>query len=73
MRTVQSSFGDIVKWHWDFGDGTVSSMKVPPAHTYAKPGNYDVKLSIVANNGCPSDTFKQRIVVGSKPIARFHP
>jgi gliding motility-associated-like protein len=66
-----TSFGDIVKWYWDFGDGTVSSLKAPPAHTYAKPGNYDVKLSIVANNGCPSDTFKQRIVVGSKPVANF--
>ncbi|RYY26743.1 MAG: T9SS type B sorting domain-containing protein [Chitinophagaceae bacterium] len=73
FQDSSNSFGEIVKWHWDFGDGTSSSMRIPPSHTYAKPGNYDVKLSIVANNGCPSDTFKQRVVVGSKPVVDFVP
>ncbi|RYZ32710.1 MAG: PKD domain-containing protein, partial [Sphingobacteriales bacterium] len=66
-----ASFGDIVKWDWDFGDGTKSNLKIPAPHSYAAPGNYDVKLSIVGNNGCTSDTFKKRIVVGSKPVADF--
>jgi gliding motility-associated-like protein len=71
FQDSSTSFGDIVKWHWDFGDGTTSSLPGPPAHTYARPGNYDIKLSILGNNGCPSDTFKQRVIVGSKPVAAF--
>jgi len=66
-----TSFGDIVKWDWDFGDGTRSNLKSPAPHAYAAPGNYDAKLSIVANNGCSSDTFKQRIIIGSKPLADY--
>jgi gliding motility-associated-like protein len=66
-----TSFGNIVKWAWDFGDGTTSSSPSPAPHPYTTPGNYDVKLSIVGNNGCASDTFRQRIVIGSKPVADF--
>ncbi len=66
-----SSFGDILKWHWDFGDGTKDSVKTPAPHYYAQPGNYDVRLSILGNNGCLSDTFVQRVVIGSEPVADF--
>ncbi|PWU00221.1 MAG: hypothetical protein C5B52_09255, partial [Bacteroidetes bacterium] len=66
-----TSFGTIVKWFWDFGDGTIDSVQNPALHNYPAPGNYDVKLTILGNNGCLSDTFSQRLVEGSKPIANF--
>ncbi|RYY31239.1 MAG: PKD domain-containing protein [Chitinophagaceae bacterium] len=66
-----SSFGNILKWHWDFGDGTSDTVKTPVPHQYAAPGNYDVRLSILGNNGCISDTFVQRVIIGSKPEADF--
>lgn len=66
-----ASFGTIVKWYWDFGDGTIDSVKTPDPHIYPAPGNYQVKLNILGNNGCLSDTFKTNIIVGSKPVARF--
>ncbi len=65
------SFGSIVKWYWDFGDGTKDSTKNPPPHIFPAPGIYDVKLNILGNNGCVSDTFKKRVVVGSAPVAKF--
>jgi len=71
FKDSSSSFGEIVKWYWDFGDGTTSQTPTPSPHYYNKPGNYDVKLAILGNNGCTSDTFKQRVVVGSIPIADF--
>ena len=65
------SFGSIVEWRWDFGDGTTSDLQNPPPHLYPAPGNYDVKLNILGNNGCLSDTFTKRIVAGTKPVAAF--
>ena len=70
-----SSFGKIVKWFWDLGDGTTDTTQSPPAHLYAAPGLYDVKLNILGNNGCLSDTFRLKVTVGSDPFAaiKFEP
>jgi PKD repeat protein len=65
------SFGTILKWYWDFGDGKIDSVKTPDPHVYATPGIYEVKLNILANNGCLSDTFKTKVIVGSKPVADY--
>jgi PKD repeat protein len=37
--------GDNVSYSWDFGDGSTSKEK-DPTHTYAKNGNYSVKLTV---------------------------
>lgn len=66
-----TSFGNIVKWFWDFGDGTTDTTANPLPHVYPEPGNYTVKLNILGNNGCLSDTFQQQVVAGSKPIVDF--
>lgn len=65
------SFGNIVKWHWDFGDGTTDSVKTPAPHVYPAPGIYDVTVAILGNNGCLSDTFKRQVIVGSQPVLKF--
>lgn len=66
-----TSFGTIDKWYWDFGDGTTFNESSPPPHIYSAPGNYDVKLAILGNNGCVSDTFVKKVVMGSEPFARY--
>lgn len=66
-----SSFGTIVEWKWDFGDGTQSSEQNPPPHYYAEPGNYTVSSVVLGNNGCWSDTVKQVVTVGSIPQPDF--
>ncbi len=65
------SFGSIVKWFWDFDDGTTDTVKSPKPHVFPSPGIYNVKLNILGNNGCISDTFKRQVIVGSVPIASF--
>ena len=72
LSDSSTSFGEIVKWHWDFGDGTTDTVKNPGMHTYSEPGNYTVSLNIVGNDGCLSDTFRQQVVAGSKPVADFN-
>jgi gliding motility-associated-like protein len=71
FRDSSTSFGNIVKWFWDFGDGTTDTVENPGAHIYPQPGNYTVKLNILGNNGCLSDTFQQKVVAGSIPVAAF--
>lgn len=46
-------------WSWDFGDGSTATGQTP-SHTFPKPGNYYVALT-VTNAGCTStrgDTVK---------------
>ena len=41
------------RWMWDFGDGATSTDR-NPVHTYAKPGSYNVRLSVynaIGGNG----------------------
>ena len=41
-------------YHWTFGDGT-SSGEMSPAHVYAQPGNYEIKLLASASGGCSAE------------------
>jgi YVTN family beta-propeller protein len=43
--------GSVVSWNWAFGDGGTATG-VSPSHTYAAPGSYGAKLSVVDNEGC---------------------
>ncbi len=48
----QSVFpGDSATWLWDFGDSSSSTL-ANPKHTYANPGNYNVRLTL--NGPCNS-------------------
>ncbi len=56
------STGQIIEWHWDFGDGTTSELK-NPHHTYAATGDYQVKLTVV------NDEY----VVDEKSVSQANP
>lgn len=43
---------------WDFGDGTKSTQKEPPPHTYSVPGNY--KITLKASNVNQLSSQKQK-------------
>lgn len=65
------SFAPVRAWYWDFGDGTTSILKNPPAHLYTSPGVYPVKVVITGLDGCISDTVRKNVTVGTKPVADF--
>ena len=46
---------------WDFGDGS-SSTSTNPAHSYAAPGNYTVKLVATNAFGCQHITIKNNLI-----------
>jgi len=42
--------GQIVAWHWDFGDGQESDEEAP-VHEFARPGTYEVTLTVTDDGG----------------------
>jgi PKD repeat protein len=55
------STGAVMNYFWNFGDGTVSTLKDPPFHQYMKFGIYDVSLTIRNDAGTCMDEFSIRL------------
>lgn len=66
------SLGNIASHTWDFGDGSALTSESQPSHVFVRPGEYDVKLTVVGNNG-QSDTRTQKIRVTSNYQFRPEP
>ena len=55
--TDNSAGAPILIYKWQFGDGYVS--KDPnPVHTYMKPGNYTVTLTIISQYRCSFNSLE---------------
>ena len=58
----------VVNWKWDFGDATAGLVGVQnPTHTFALPGDYNVKLKSYSTEGC-NDSITKVVHVDSIPI-----
>ena len=57
--------GTIATYAWDFGDGTAGASATPPAHSYAKPGTFKVKLIVMDNLGLASTAATHDIVISA--------
>lgn len=61
VSVTNTSTGGPTSYAWDFGDGSTSTATVPPVHTYATGGIYD--LTLVARNAFGTDTLRRTVVV----------
>lgn len=52
------SFGQIVAYHWDFGDGT-QSFEENPVHKYSAEGDYEITLTVTDIFGCSVSIIKK--------------
>jgi PKD repeat protein len=72
---ASSSSNPISSVTWDFGDGTTTFKTTSPltavSHTYAAPGQFTVKLTLVDNRGNLVSTTQQVTVVDEAPTATF--
>lgn len=59
-----------LKWIWDFGDNSSSELS-QPVHSYNSSGAFNVKLAIMTDVGCVSDTITKAVQINPVPIARF--
>lgn len=63
------TYGNAVKWSWDFGDGTSPEILNNPSHTYSSSGTFNVKLTSESAKKCIDDTTIQVVVQPSPTIA----
>lgn len=54
--------GEIVSYSWDFGDGQ-SSADAVATHTYQEPGQYEVTLTVVDDDGATNTATQEVSVV----------
>jgi len=62
--------GKLEAFTWDFGDGTVSEGKTA-THSYERPGQYHVTLTVRDNSGSTTDTAHDEmlVIVNYPPVA----
>jgi PKD repeat protein len=72
--TDQSSGGQITRWEWNFGDGTVSDQR-NPTHTYRTGGNYNAILTVRGPGGSSFATRQINVAFEQvdPPVASFRP
>lgn len=58
-----------ISYAWDFGDGSVSSVK-NPSHSYTTAGTYTVKLIVTSDNNCVDESTAS-VTVYPKPSVGF--
>jgi gliding motility-associated-like protein len=63
----------ITHWHWNFGDNTTINDVANPTHTYAGPGSYPIKYTVISDIGCKADTVSGTVVLNDPPVAAFSP
>jgi len=68
LSTIPS--GTISNWQWNFGNGNMSALEIPPYQSYPADANYPVSLIVSSGSGC-SDTLESNIEIYPVPIAGF--
>ena len=71
VRFQNFSEGDVVRYLWDFGDGS-QSVEKNPTHTYQNEGIYTVKLHLITSMGAQGISTKNNyITVSNEESAAF--
>ncbi len=61
---TDTSTGQINTYFWTFGDGDTSTSQ-SPQHTYDKPGNYSVLLTVTGNGGTSESTSTIKVLASA--------
>lgn len=65
----------IVKWIWNFGDGSptvTATTGADQTHVYTNPGTYNVTLQVESNSGCLSAVTPFSLVINPDPVVNFN-
>ena len=61
----------VVRYDWDFGDGT-QGIGVNPTHNYQHPARYDIRLTVTNNEKCSNTAIIPNMVHAAPvPVAAF--
>ncbi|MFN9804245.1 MAG: PKD domain-containing protein, partial [Bacteroidota bacterium] len=66
--------GSMVKWYWNFGDGTsdIQTTNADRTKTFTATGTYAVQLEVENGSGCKSTAFSSTIVIRPIPVPNFN-
>jgi gliding motility-associated-like protein len=67
--SVSIVINQVVRWHWDFGDGDTSALQ-HPLHTFLTPGFKTVTLTAYNALGC-FDSYSRTYLIIQSPVAAF--
>ena len=62
------SIGELTSWHWDFGDGTTSTL-ANPTHVYLAPGIHSVSLAVSGPGGTDVQLQPEFVEAQASPVA----
>lgn len=62
-----ASSGNPTDWQWDFGDGNTAVGSATATHTYATPGTYSVRLTVINLAGTDSETHTVTVESAATP------
>jgi PKD repeat protein len=62
VKFTDKSTNNPTSWYWDFGDNSTSTVQ-NPVHTYAKAGEFTIKLTVKNSVGTNSVSKKSYIIV----------
>jgi len=71
VQFTDLSLGDIINWHWNFGDGYTSDIQ-NPFHTYETAGDYAVTL-IVMDSVMADTLIRNEFITVSQPMEIDYP
>jgi PKD repeat protein len=65
VRFQNFTTGHVIRYFWDFGDGS-TSLEKSPAHTYSAEGQYTVKLNVITSTGAQGVQTKKNYITINK-------
>ena len=75
LNLSNSPNGAIVKWEWDFNDGTTETILAPnsgnTSHVYANDQSYYVTLTVTDSDSC-QNTVTRTVISVASPVAEFN-
>lgn len=66
VKFMNASSGIVTKYSWNFNDGMLDTA-ANPSHSFAKPGYYNVCLSVYNDSTKCSDQICMNLLVGTQP------
>jgi gliding motility-associated-like protein len=70
LSFVPGPGGSLVKWNWNFGDGSRSTLQ-SPNHVFSSANSYNVSLGVITDKGCRSPVQTSTIQVHNLPHPGF--